>query len=159
MAKITSKPMKDSFVTLAQVVLPMQANPAGNVHGGEIIKLMDSTAGVAAQKHAHTNCVTARIEEINFKKPIHIGELVTCKAQVIYTGRSSMEVFVTVESEDLLTGEKQIALTAFFTMVSLDKNGKPSQVPYIDIENASEYEKKLYKEGEKRYLAHRDRKR
>ncbi|MBQ2663630.1 MAG: acyl-CoA thioesterase, partial [Clostridia bacterium] len=55
--------MKDSFTVLAQVVLPMQANPAGNVHGGEIIKLMDSTAGVAAQKHAHTNCVTARIEE------------------------------------------------------------------------------------------------
>ena len=151
--------MKDSFTVLAQVVLPMQANPAGNVHGGEIIKLMDSTAGVAAQKHSHTNCVTARIEEINFKKPIHIGELVTCKAQVIYTGRSSMEVFVTVESEDLITGEQQIALTAFFTMVSLDKNGKPSKVDGIDLEDASEYEKKLYKEGEKRYLVHSERKR
>ncbi len=157
MAKKT-KTMKDSFTVLAQVVLPMQANPAGNVHGGEIIKLMDSTAGVAAQKHAHTNCVTARIEEINFKKPIHIGELVTCKAQVIYTGRSSMEVFVTVESEDLISGKQQIALTAFFTMVSLDKNGKPSKVESIDLENASEYEKKLYKEGEKRYLMHSSRK-
>ena len=143
---------------LAQVVLPMQANPAGNVHGGEIIKMMDSTAGVAAQKHAHTNCVTARIEEINFKKPIHIGELVTCKAQVIYTGRSSMEVFVTVESENLISGKQQIALTAFFTMVSLDKNGKPSGVQGLDLENASEYEKKLYKEGEKRYLMHSSRK-
>ncbi|MBQ3471680.1 MAG: acyl-CoA thioesterase [Clostridia bacterium] len=157
MAKKT-KTMKDSFTVLAQVVLPMQANPAGNVHGGEIIKLMDSTAGVAAQKHAHTNCVTARIEEINFKKPIHIGELVTCKAQVIYTGRSSMEVFVTVESEDLISGKQQIALTAFFTMVSLDKNGKPSGVQGLDLENASEYEKKLYKEGEKRYLMHSSRK-
>ncbi|MBQ6558226.1 MAG: acyl-CoA thioesterase [Clostridia bacterium] len=157
MAKKT-KTMKDSFTVLAQVVLPMQANPAGNVHGGEIIKMMDSTAGVAAQKHAHTNCVTARIEEINFKKPIHIGELVTCKAQVIYTGRSSMEVFVTVESEDLISGKQQIALTAFFTMVSLDKNGKPSGVQGLDLENASEYEKKLYKEGEKRYLMHSSRK-
>ena len=157
MAKKT-KTMKDSFTVLAQVVLPMQANPAGNVHGGEIIKLMDSTAGVAAQKHAHTNCVTARIEEINFKKPIHIGELVTCKAQVIYTGRSSMEVFVTVESENLVSGKQQIALTAFFTMVSLDKNGKPSGVQGLDLENASEYEKKLYKEGEKRYLMHSSRK-
>ena len=144
---------------LAEVVLPMQANPAGNVHGGEIIKLMDSTAGVAAQKHSHTNCVTARIEEINFKKPIHIGELVTCKAQVIYTGRSSMEVFVTVESENLISGKQQIALTAFFTMVSLDKNGKPSGVQGLDLENTSEYEKKLYKEGEKRYLMHSGRKR
>ena len=157
MAKKT-KTMKDSFTVLAQVVLPMQANPAGNVHGGEIIKMMDSTAGVAAQKHAHTNCVTARIEEINFKKPIHIGELVTCKAQVIYTGRSSMEVFVTVESENLVSGKQQIALTAFFTMVSLDKNGKPSGVQGLDLENASEYEKKLYKEGEKRYLMHSSRK-
>lgn len=158
MAKVTVKQMKDSFVTMSQLVLPMQANPAGNVHGGEIIKIMDSAAGVASQKHAHTNCVTARIEEINFKKPIHIGELVTCKAQVIYAGRSSMEVFVTVESEDLITGEKQIALTAFFTMVSLDKNGKPSQVPQIDYENANAYEKKLYKEGEKRYISHNERK-
>ena len=150
--------MRDSHVTLAQVVLPMQANPAGNVHGGEIIKLMDSTAGVAAQKHAQTNVVTARIEEINFKRPIHIGELVTCKAQVIYTGRTSMEVFVTVESEDLVAGERQIALTAFFTMVSLDKNGKPSPVPGIDLESANEYEKKLYKEGEKRNKIHSERK-
>ena len=115
-----SQTMKHSHSILAQLVLPMQANPAGNVHGGEIMKMMDSAAGVAAQKHAHTNVVTARVDELNFKKPVLVGELVTCKAQVIYAGRSSMEVFVTVESEDLITGNKQIALTAFFTMVSLD---------------------------------------
>lgn len=155
MSKVMSKPMKESFVTMAQVVLPMQANPAGNVHGGEIIKMMDSAAGVAAQKHCHTNCVTARIEEINFKMPIHIGELVTCKSQVIYAGHSSMEVFVTVEAEDLIKGESKIALTAFFTMVSLDKNGKPTTVPQIDIDGLSPYEKKLYKEGEKRYNTRR----
>ncbi len=114
-----SQTMKHSHSILAQLVLPMQANPAGNVHGGEIMKMMDSAAGVAAQKHAHTNVVTARVDELNFKKPVLVGELVTCKAQVIYAGRSSMEVFVTVESEDLITGNKQIALTAFFTMVSL----------------------------------------
>ena len=113
-----SQTMKHSHSILAQLVLPMQANPAGNVHGGEIMKMMDSAAGVAAQKHAHTNVVTARVDELNFKKPVLVGELVTCKAQVIYAGRSSMEVFVTVESEDLITGNKQIALTAFFTMVS-----------------------------------------
>lgn len=116
-----SQTMKHSHSILAQLVLPMQANPAGNVHGGEIMKMMDSAAGVAAQKHAHTNVVTARVDELNFKKPVLVGELVTCKAQIIYAGRSSMEVFVTVESEDLITGNKQIALTAFFTMVSLDE--------------------------------------
>lgn len=153
-----AKTMKDSFSVLAQLVLPMQANPAGNVHGGEIMKMMDSAAGVAAQKHAHTNCVTARVEELNFKKPVLVGELVTCKAQVIYAGRSSMEVFVTVESEDLISGKKQIALTAFFTMVSLDKNGKTSTVPELFYDEESAYEKKLYFEGEKRHNMHNKRK-
>lgn len=150
--------MKESFSVLAQMVLPMQANPAGNVHGGEIMKMMDSAAGVAAQKHAHTNCVTARVEELNFKKPVLVGELVTCKSQVIYAGHSSMEVFVTVESEDLITGKRQIALTAFFTMVSLDKNGKPSPIPSLTYDEGNAYESKLYKEGEKRYKSHNERK-
>lgn len=153
-----SKFMKESFSVLAQMVLPMQANPAGNVHGGEIMKMMDSAAGVAAQKHAHTNCVTARVEELNFKKPILVGELVTCKSQVIYAGHSSMEVFVTVESEDLITDKRQIALTAFFTMVSLDKNGKPSEVPELLYDDDNAYETKLYREGEKRHKLHNKRK-
>ena len=106
------KQMKESYSVLAQVVLPMQANVAGNVHGGEIMKLMDNAAGVAAQKHARLDCVTARVEELNFKLPIHVGELVTCKSQVIYAGRSSMEVFVTVESEDAINGRKQIGARA-----------------------------------------------
>ena len=71
-----SQTMKHSHSILAQLVLPMQANPAGNVHGGEIMKMMDSAAGVAAQKHAHTNVVTARVDELNFKKPVLVGELV-----------------------------------------------------------------------------------
>lgn len=153
-----AKAMKDSFSVLAQMVLPMQANPAGNVHGGEIMKMMDSAAGVAAQKHSHTNCVTARVDELNFKKPVLVGELVTCKSQVIYAGCSSMEVFVTVESEDLISGKKQIALTAFFTMVSLDKNGKPAKVPQLVYDEGSAYECKLYAEGEKRHKMHNERK-
>ena len=152
-----AKQMKDSYTVLAQLVLPMQANVAGNVHGGEIMKLMDSAAGVAAQKHAHTNCVTARVEELNFKRPVLVGELVTCKAQVIYAGRTSMEVFVTVESEDTIKGRKQIALTAFFTMVSLDKSGKPAKVAPITYNDNDIYEKKMYCEGEKRYIARNKR--
>lgn len=153
-----TRTMNESFSILAQMVLPMQANPAGNVHGGEIMKMMDSAAGVAAQKHAHTNVVTARVEELNFKKPVLVGELVTCKAQVIYAGCSSMEVFVTVESEDLVLGKKQIALTAFFTMVSLDKSGRPSEVPKLEYDTESAYESKLYREGEKRHKMHNERK-
>lgn len=153
-----SKTMHQSYSVLAQVVLPMQANPAGNIHGGEIMKLMDSAAGVAAQKHSHTNVVTARVEELNFKKPVLVGELVTCRAQVIYAGRSSMEVFVTVESENTMTDKKQIALTAFFTMVSLDEDGKPKQVPSLEYDKNNAYEAKLYNEGKKRYKMHNERK-
>ena len=138
-----SQTMKHSHSILAQLVLPMQANPAGNVHGGEIMKMMDSAAGV---------------DELNFKKPVLVGELVTCKAQVIYAGRSSMEVFVTVESEDLITSNKQIALTAFFTMVSLDENGKPSPVPKLVYDENNAYESKLYKVGEKKHILHNQRK-
>lgn len=145
------KSQEDSSAVLAELVLPYQANNAGNVHGGEIIKLMDSTAGVAAQKHCHTNVVTARVDELCFKKPILIGEYVICTARVVYTGKTSMEVFVTVESENLESGKKQIALTAFFTMVSLDKNGKPSEIPPIS-QGDDAYSRLLYRQGEKRYL-------
>lgn len=144
---------------LAQMVLPYQANPAGNVHGGEIMKIMDTAAGAAAQKHCHTNVVTARVDELRFKKPILVGELITCTAQVIYVGNTSMEVFVTVESENLMkTDGVQIALTAFFTMVSLDENGRPKAVPKLDMKFESLYEEKLYRAGETRYMSHYKRK-
>lgn len=151
-----AKSSADSMAILAQMVLPYQANPAGNVHGGEIMKMMDNAAGVAAQKHAHTNVVTARVDELCFRKPVLVGDLVTCTAQVIYAGHSSMEVFVTVESETLSSNTgPQIALTAFFTMVSLKEDGTPSAVPPI-IAGENGYDQKLYLEGEKRYYAHKN---
>lgn len=144
---------------LAQLVLPFQANAAGNVHGGEIMKMMDSAAGVAAQKHSRTNVVTARVDELEFRRPVYVGNLVTCTAQVIYTGVTSMEIFVTVESEDMTDGKgPQIALTAFFTMVSLDENGLPAKVPPVKLSGLA-YDQKLYNEGKKRYLANKEKNR
>lgn len=150
------KKQTESLSVLAQMVLPYQANPAGNVHGGEIMKMMDSAAGAAAQKHSKSNVVTARVEELLFRKPVLVGELVTCTAQVIFAGYSSMEVFVSVESEDLLTGRHQIALTAFFTMVALDADGHPRQVAPIEFSYDDIYEQKLFLEGQKRYLARKE---
>ena len=144
----------DSETVLAQIVLPNQSNAAGNIHGGEIIKIMDSAAGAAAMKYAHSDVVTARVDELCFKKPIHIGDLVTCTAHVVFVGNSSMETFVTVESENPMTGEKAIALTAFFTMVSVDERGVPSKVPPLEIINEP-YIKCLYAAGEKRYYSHK----
>lgn len=146
----------DSEAVLAQMVLPAQTNPAGNIHGGEIMKLMDSTAGVSAMKYSRSAVVTARVDEIQFKHPIHVGEHVTCTAHVVYTGRSSMEVFVTVESENLLTGKVKIALTAFFTMVAVDENGKPTPVEPIEF-SSEPYIRLLYFEGQRRYESHRNK--
>lgn len=148
-----AKKQTDSLSVIAEMILPYQANPAGNVHGGEIMKMMDTAAGAAAQKHARSNVVTARVEELLFREPVLVGELVTCSAQVIFSGFSSMEVFVSVESENLSTGRQQIALTAFFTMVALDEDGHPKQVPQIAISEDDIFEKKLFLEGQKRYIA------
>lgn len=153
-----TKTFMDSEAVLAEILLPYQANAAGNIHGGEIMKLMDSTAGVSAMKYSRSNVVTARVDELQFKQPVHIGEHVVCTAHVVYTGRTSMEVFVTVEVENLLTGCVTIALTAFFTMVAVDENGKPVQVPQIECSNEP-FLRKLYLEGQRRYESHRHKSR
>lgn len=146
----------DSEAVLAQMVLPAQTNPTGNIHGGEIMKLMDSTAGVSAMKYSRRSVVTARVDEIQFKHPIHVGEHVTCTAHVVYVGHSSMEVFVTVESENLLTGEIKIAQTAFFTMVAVDENGNPTYVEPLEF-SSEPYIRYLYFEGQRRYESHRNK--
>lgn len=153
---MNAKHQEDSIAVSAAQVLPQQANPAGNIHGGEIMKMMDSTAGIAAQRHCHTNVVTARVDELIFKQPIRIGEYVMCTGRVVYAGNTSMEVLVTVENENLQTGEKHIALTAFFTMVSLDKNDRPARVPQI-LPGDDEFSRRLFEIGKKRYEANKSR--
>ncbi|MDU2064885.1 MAG: acyl-CoA thioesterase [Sporomusaceae bacterium] len=130
-------------------MMPSQANVAGNIHGGEIIKLMDSTAYAAARRFARTNVVTARVDELEFHLPIFIGDLVICTAQVVYAGRSSMEVAVNVEVEDLEHEGRQKALSAFFTMVAIDKKGRPSQVAELILDTPEE--KAAFEEGKRRY--------
>lgn len=148
------KTIAHSRSVMSQVVLPSQANPAGNVHGGEIMKMMDTAAYVAAARHAHTNIVTARVDELLFHTPIYVGALVTCRAELIFTGRTSMEISVKVEAE-YLQQEKppEIALTALFTMVALDGKGAPCPVPPLILTTPEEEQR--YREGEKRYMLHK----
>ncbi len=148
------KRQEDSLAVSAQLVLPQQANPAGNIHGGEIMKMMDNTAAIAAMRHSNSNVVTARVDELVFKKPIRIGEYVTCSGRVVYAGNSSMEVFVTIEAENLRTGKRQIALTAFFTMVAVDDNDRPSPVPQI-LPGDDEFSRGLFEIGRRRYSENR----
>ena len=145
------KTSSESRLVISEVMMPHQANVAGNIHGGEIIKLMDSTAYATARRYARTNVVTARVDEVEFHLPIFIGDLVICTAQVVYVGNSSMEIVVIVEVE----GKKR-ALTAFFTMIALDKKGRPTKVPELTLE--TEEEKRAFEEGRLRYERHKHKK-
>jgi len=141
--------VSESKLIISEVMLPNQANVAGNIHGGEIMKLMDLAAYAVARRFAHTNVVTARVDELEFHLPIFIGDLVICTAQVAYAGKSSMEITVTVEVEDLECSDRKKALSAFFTMVSLDKKGKTNLVPKLILNTPEEIA--AFDEGEKRY--------
>ncbi len=148
-----NKLSSESLIYISEVMMPHQANVAGNIHGGEIIKIMDSAAYASARRYARSNVVTARIDEVEFHLPIMIGDLLTCTAQVVYVGTSSMEVAVTVDVEDLEREGKKRALSAFFTMVALDKKGRPNPVARLELRTPEE--KQAFEEGQKRHEAHK----
>jgi len=148
--------MNNRQIIMSQVMLPHQANVAGNVHGGEIMKFMDTAAGAVAIKYSKSNCVTARVDELVFHLPIFVGALVTCTATVSYVGKTSMEVFVNVEVEDLESSTgPQRALSAYFTMVAMGRNGRPQPVPPYQPE--TEEELKLHEEAKARREHNRTR--
>jgi uncharacterized protein (TIGR00369 family) len=133
-----SKTVKDSAVILSQLMGPQDTNNAGNVHGGVIMKLIDSTAGVVATRHARSTCVTASIDRLDFLYPVYAGDLVTFMASINYVGKKSMEIGVRVETENLLTSEIRHTSSAYLTYVSLDKSGRPRELPPLILETAQE---------------------
>lgn len=122
------KVAESSLLTVIQMN-PEDANPMGNVHGGIIMKHVDSTGGCCAIRHARRLCVTASIDRLDFHYPVYVGNLLILKASVNMAGRTSMEVGVRVEAEDLLTGETRHTASAYLTFVALDDNGKPAHIP------------------------------
>jgi len=128
------KKVGESSVTLAQQMNPQDANPAGNVHGGVIMKLIDTTAGAVAVKHARSNSVTASIDRLDFHHPVYVGNLLKLRASLNMVGRTSMEIGVRVESEDLITGEIRHTASAYLTFVALDNKGKPIVLPSLILE-------------------------
>ena len=129
MRGVDAKPVSASRTMIARMMSILDANTAGNVHGGTILKLADEAAGLAAIKHARQRVVTAGVDRVNFMFPIHIAELVTFSASVNAVWRTSMEVGVRVDAETPLTGEVRHTNTAYFTMVALDHEGRPAEVP------------------------------
>lgn len=129
-----AKSAKESEIVMTHLVLPQDANPSGNLHGGVILKHIDTAGGVVAKKHSRTNIVTVSIDRMAFKQPAYMGELLTFKASLNHVGRSSMEIGVRVESENLKTGEIRHTNSAYLTYVALDHDGRPTPVPPLKIE-------------------------
>ncbi len=125
---------RDSVVTISRIMLPQDANPAGIVHGGVVMKEIDNAAGVAAVRHTKKVCVTASIDRMDFHKPAFIGNLLIVKASVNMTGTTSMEIGVRVETEDLFAGTKTHLASAYLTFVALGEDNRPTQIPQLTSE-------------------------
>jgi acyl-CoA hydrolase len=119
-------------------MMPEHSNNMGHVFGGVILSMMDKCAAIAAFRHSRAGVVTVSIDRVDFREPIHLGDLVVMKASVNYVGRSSMEVGVRVEAEDLLTGIRRHTNSCYLTFVAVDRNGRPIEVPQIQPETEDE---------------------
>ncbi len=145
----TGKTVSESAAETTVVMLPSDANPLGNVFGGMILKHVDLIAGLVAKRHAgHANIVTASMDSMTFSKPVYIGNALILKARLNYVKRSSMEVEVDIEAEDLNKSQKVYTGTAYVSLVALDEKGKPIEVPKLILQNKEEEER--YAEGENR---------
>lgn len=123
---------QNTSLTMAVQMLPSDANPYGSIHGGIIMKHIDTAAGIVAIRHVRGNAVTASIDRLDFHYPAFVGDLLMLKASINMVGRTSMEVGVRVDAENLLTGEIRHTASAYLTFVALDKKGRPTPVrPYV----------------------------
>jgi acyl-CoA hydrolase len=135
---VDPRPASDSQVALIRWMGITDANSAGFVHGGTVMKLCDEAAGIAAVKHCRRRIVTAAIDRMTFLHPVHVGQLLTCKATVNAVWRTSMEVGVRVEAESPISGEVRHTSTAYLTMVVLDDDGSPTEAPPLLAESPEE---------------------
>ncbi len=129
------KSARESRVSITELMLPSHSNFGGKVHGGHILNLMDQIAFACASKHSQRYCVTASVNRVDFLHPVEVGELLTLKASINYTGRTSMVVGVRVESENITKGTKRHCNSSYFTMVAKDEQGKGMTIPGLLVEN------------------------
>jgi len=132
------KTVAESSFVLSKVMTQQHTNPAGNVHGGIIAKLIDDACGVVSYRHARSNVVTASIDRIDFFGPVYVGDVLTVKASLNYVGRTSMEIGARVEAESLVTGEIRHTASAYLTSVALDEQGSPKQIPPVLLQTEEE---------------------
>ena len=149
------KTVKNTHVIMHELILPNDTNLLGNVLGGRVMHLMDMCAAMSAYKHARTTVVTASVDRLDFLAPVKMGEIMILKSSVNYTGKSSMEVGVRIESENPKTGHIYHTSSAYLTFVSLNDNGKPKRVDNISPENDNEIRR--FNEGKVRHEERKER--
>jgi len=142
------KPVRESISEYSELALPNDTNGLGNVLGGKVMHLVDLAAAMAALRHARKPVVTASVDSMNFIHPVRIGQLIVLRSSVNRVFRTSMEIGVHVETENLLTGEKLHTCSAYLTFVALDENKRPTAVPPVIPE--TEEEKRRYHEAGQR---------
>jgi acyl-CoA hydrolase len=137
---------------MAWVMQPEQANPAGFIHGGELMKFMDDAASVVAARHCGTSIVTGNVENIRFIRPVRVGDFLIVRGKITFTSHSSMEVMIEVEAEGIFsehTRDRTPVLSALFVMVAVDASG--AAIPVPELIYTTEEEERLYEEGRARY--------
>jgi uncharacterized protein (TIGR00369 family) len=142
------KTVKESSVIMSRVMTPQDVNLAGNVHGGVVMRLIDTAAAVVASRHTRANVVTASIDRLDFHHPLYVGDLVTAKAALNFVGTTSMEIGVRVEAENILTGEVRHTASAYLTYVSLGEDARPIPVPPLILE--ADEERRRHREAQSR---------
>lgn len=145
---MTPRTPAESQSHVSELMMPQHVNNLGNIFGGVLLSQVDRAAAVAAMRHSGRAVVTVSIDQVDFREPIYAGELLICKARVNYVGRTSMEVGVYVEAENLLAGSRRHTNTCFLNFVAIDKEGRPTPVRPLKLEN--EEDERRFKEGERR---------
>jgi uncharacterized protein (TIGR00369 family) len=151
------KKPSESRTTISQLMEVTDANVAGNVHGGVIMRLVDTAGALAAVRHAGGLCVTVSVDEMSFLEPVHIGDVIIVKASVNDVGHTSLECGVRVEAENPVSGRKVHASSAYLVYVAIDHEGRPRPVPPLvaetEIERRRQHEAKLRREAR---LSHKE---
>jgi acyl-CoA hydrolase len=124
-----------SQLEMVVLMTPDMANFSGKVHGGALLNLLDRVAYSCASRFSQQYAVTLSVDQVMFRQPIHVGELVTFRASVNYAGRTSMEIGIRVEAEDIRSGERRHTNSCYFTMVAVDAEGKPTSVPKLVVDD------------------------
>jgi acyl-CoA hydrolase len=145
-----------SRTIMTDIIFPSDTNYHGTMFGGIVMRYIDKIATIACMRHSRRGVVTASSDSLDFLAPVRVGEAIMLEAFVSWTHRSSMEVFVRVESENLLTGERKTTATSFLTFVALDDQGKPTPVPGVIPE--TDEEQRLFLSAQERYEARLKRK-